>query len=144
MHIQIDTQSRIQLLTAWHQDSKISSCSYTPILYSDDIIIFCRANTQEISSIKTIIDKHCSWSGQHINLHKSNIIRSRNIDQNLRDHISSILHIQMAQDLLNTQDIIYQQGKIRNPISRTSSQLSKPNWKVGKLSCSLRQKKPPS
>jgi hypothetical protein len=48
------------------------------LLFVDDLIIFSSATSGEAALIKTCLDKYSSWSGQTINIQKSNMLFSKN------------------------------------------------------------------
>jgi hypothetical protein len=48
------------------------------LLFADDLVIFTSATSSEASVVKTCLDKYCLWSGQSVNIDKSNILFSRN------------------------------------------------------------------
>ena len=48
------------------------------LLFADDFLIFGKASLLEASSIKSCVDKYCSWSGQIVNASKSSIKFSKN------------------------------------------------------------------
>jgi hypothetical protein len=55
--------------------------SCTPLnylLFVDDQVIFSSATSGEAAIIKTCLDKYSSWSRQTVNIHKSNILFSKN------------------------------------------------------------------
>jgi hypothetical protein len=60
------------------------------LLFADDLLIFGKASLLEASSIKTCLDKYCSWSGQSVNADKSSIRFSKNTNHTTS---SNILHI---------------------------------------------------
>lgn len=49
------------------------------LLYTNDVVIFLRANVSEASTMKQILDQYYLWLGQTINLHKSIIFFSKNV-----------------------------------------------------------------
>ena len=49
------------------------------LLFADAYLLFCKSNQQTCSTLKTIMDKFCSLSGQLVNFHKSVITFSKNI-----------------------------------------------------------------
>jgi hypothetical protein len=54
------------------------SMAINHLLFADDLVIFTSATSSEASMIKTCLDKHSIWSGQSINICKSNILFSKN------------------------------------------------------------------
>jgi hypothetical protein len=54
------------------------SMAINHLLFADDLVIFTSATSFEASMIKTCLDKYSIWSGQSINICKSNILFSKN------------------------------------------------------------------
>ena len=38
--------------------------AFTHVMYADDIILFAKANCQEVKILDDCIEKYCLWSGQ--------------------------------------------------------------------------------
>jgi hypothetical protein len=47
-------------------------------LFADDLLLFGKATLTEAASLRSCLDKYCSWFGQSINASKSSIWFSRN------------------------------------------------------------------
>lgn len=43
------------------------------LIYADDILVMCRANSEKAFALKKCFKKYCDWSGQEINGEKSSI-----------------------------------------------------------------------
>lgn len=48
-----------------------TSPSISYLFFADDILIFCKANTEEITQLKECLHQYCTWTGQRINASKS-------------------------------------------------------------------------
>lgn len=66
----------------------------THLMYADDLVLYCKANTEEAAEAITCLQSYCSWTGQEINWHKSAVHFSRNTPRSTRRAISRILGIQ--------------------------------------------------
>lgn len=60
-----------------------SAPSISHLLFADDIMIFSRANRQEVAVIGEILSKYSRWSGQRISYGKSALYRSENSNPDL-------------------------------------------------------------
>ena len=49
------------------------------LCYVDDIILFCKAKSSELATLKVCLEKYCSWSGQLINKEKSGCFPSKGV-----------------------------------------------------------------
>ena len=61
------------------------------LLFANDLLIFRKATLLEASSIKTCLDKYCSWLGQTFNASKSSIRFSKNTNPTTSTFILNIL-----------------------------------------------------
>jgi hypothetical protein len=52
----------------------------THLLYADDSLLFCKAKPEEALIISNILEKYQLMSGQKVNMHKSEMVFSPNID----------------------------------------------------------------
>ncbi|KAL3839320.1 hypothetical protein ACJIZ3_023911 [Penstemon smallii] len=59
------------------------------LLYADDLVIYCRANHEDVETIFTTLDKFSSWSGQIINHEKSFTHFSRNVDVTFKNDLTA-------------------------------------------------------
>lgn len=65
-------------------------------MYVDDLVIFTRGNMKEAITIQSIQDKYCLWFGEHVNLNKSMIYLSSNLNGEHSHRICLMLKIQKA------------------------------------------------
>ncbi|KAL2252001.1 UNVERIFIED_CONTAM: hypothetical protein Sindi_2322400 [Sesamum indicum] len=61
--------------------------------FADDLLLFCRANTESVRVFKSGLDRFADWSGLRLNVEKSHIIISRSA-QNIREELLSVLGFQ--------------------------------------------------
>jgi len=69
------------------------------ILFADDCLLFCMSNQQTCSTLKAILDKFCSLSGQLVNFHKSVITFSKNITAAQKYTVMGSFNIPQSQSL---------------------------------------------
>jgi hypothetical protein len=63
----------------------------THLFFSDDSLLFCRANKEEVTHLKNIITTYQEASGQLVNVNKSEILFSRHVREDIRDSNHHIL-----------------------------------------------------
>ncbi|KAL2225212.1 UNVERIFIED_CONTAM: hypothetical protein Sindi_3023300 [Sesamum indicum] len=61
--------------------------------FADDLLLFCRANTESARIFKSGLDRFADWSGLCLNVEKSHIIISRSA-QNIREEPLAVLGFQ--------------------------------------------------
>jgi len=66
----------------------------THLLFADDCFLFCKAETRQDCIMKDILTMYEAASGQAISLPKSEIFYSRNVLEDLRNEITSIVGVQ--------------------------------------------------
>jgi len=71
----------------------------THLLFADDAILFCKANIREASILRGILQKYESLSGQMVNLQKSHILFSPNMEESNRVEICNIMGIPEGENL---------------------------------------------
>ena len=75
----------------------VSLCSVGPkvshLFFADDSLLFCRANSQEASSIMEILKQYKEASGQQINREKIQLFFSPNTDPHLQEEIKTLLEV---------------------------------------------------
>ncbi|KAK2637418.1 hypothetical protein Ddye_032210 [Dipteronia dyeriana] len=78
----------------------LKCCRSSPIIshmfFVDDTILFCKASEENSLSIKKILDIYEKGSGVQINLHKSSITFSPNVDVNSKSGIQQLLGVEDA------------------------------------------------
>jgi hypothetical protein len=68
----------------------------THLFFADDSLIFCRANKEETSNLKNIINKYQQASGQLVNFNKSELTFSKRVQQDTKLDIQQILPMPMV------------------------------------------------
>lgn len=63
----------------------------THLLFADDSLLFCKAEANQVQSIRDILTLYESCSGQKINLDKSSIFFSRNTKKEQKEAICEVL-----------------------------------------------------
>jgi hypothetical protein len=61
------------------------------LLFADDLLIIGKAFLLEASSIKSCLDKYCSWYGQTVNASKTSIRFSKNTNPTTSTSVLNIL-----------------------------------------------------
>jgi len=69
------------------------------LLFADDCLIFCKADSTNCSILKTILDEFCNQSGQLINYHKSSLTYSKNATATQRQLVAGIFNITHSESL---------------------------------------------
>ena len=49
------------------------------LLYADDVLLFCGAKTNEVSSLLRCVEKYCVWSSQLVSIDKSDVFVSKGV-----------------------------------------------------------------
>ena len=63
------------------------------LLFVDDCLLFCKANTTICAQLKSLLEKFCDNSGQLINYHKSVLTFSSNASSHQKDIVTGIFNI---------------------------------------------------
>ena len=69
------------------------------LLFADDCLLFCKANSESCSKLKSILDLFCSYSGQLVNFHKSVLTFSRNATNTQKQLVTAIFNIPHRESL---------------------------------------------
>lgn len=73
-------------------------CRTTPpishLLFADDCLLFCKATSEECMKLRNILDNYRESSGQVINVNKTGIFYSKNVEIETRTRLSNILGVQ--------------------------------------------------
>lgn len=63
----------------------------THLMYADDVVIYCRANSNEAAIVRCILQEYCQATGQEINWDKSSIHFSANTTRPLRSYLCNLM-----------------------------------------------------
>ncbi|XP_043719471.1 uncharacterized protein LOC122667252 [Telopea speciosissima] len=107
------------------------------LLFADDIFIFCRANQEDLLSIKAILDLFFDLSGQETNYAKSWMHFSKNVPVATRSFLSSVIGIkEMSRESLYLGTNLFhgksKSRELETLISRMQGKLA--SWKTKSLS----------
>lgn len=69
----------------------------THLMYADDLVIYCKANTLEATEVTNCLQTYCNWTGQEINWGKSSVHFSGNVHRQSKGKILRIMNIQECQ-----------------------------------------------
>jgi len=69
------------------------------LLFADDCLLFCKADTTHCWRIKHILDAFCDLSGQLINYHKSTLTFSKNANTAHRHLVAGIFSVNHSDSL---------------------------------------------
>nr|XP_048336943.1 uncharacterized protein LOC107411956 [Ziziphus jujuba var. spinosa] len=63
------------------------------LLFTDDILLFCRADLREMRELQKCIDQYCCWTGQRVNLAKSGCFFSKNTHSRIKVGIKKLFRM---------------------------------------------------
>ncbi|KAH1040244.1 hypothetical protein J1N35_041987 [Gossypium stocksii] len=69
------------------------------LFFADDLIIFCKADEQHGKILKEILYDFCELLGHKVNLRKTNIFFSKEVEESMVDWHSNLLNFQKVDDL---------------------------------------------
>ena len=111
------------------------------LCYVDDIILFCKAKSSKLATLKVCLEKYCSWSGQLINKEKSGCFPSKRVSPqfinqvryswciNILSYNTTYLGVPLFLSRSRNQDFRYIKEKMDSKLS---------GWKSKNLSWSSR------
>jgi hypothetical protein len=67
-----------------------------PLLFADDSLLFCKANSVEWKRLMTILECYRATSRQKLNLQKTSLFFNRNTDATRRQEIISLSGLQVT------------------------------------------------
>ncbi|XP_048490284.1 uncharacterized protein LOC125492238 [Beta vulgaris subsp. vulgaris] len=107
------------------------------LTFADDTMIFAKASEESCITIKAILDKYCTMSGQLINFHKSAFQCTQNVSDNVSVNFAEILQMEKSFSLSKYLGCPIIDSKVTNATfadlqEKVSSQLTK--WKANSLS----------
>ncbi|XP_060669154.1 uncharacterized protein LOC132800155 [Ziziphus jujuba] len=67
--------------------------SFSHLFFADEILIFCRANREEVREVARCLQNFCDWTRQTVNKAKSGCFFSRNVQGSVKANIKEVLNI---------------------------------------------------
>ncbi|XP_060974305.1 uncharacterized protein LOC133039423 [Cannabis sativa] len=98
------------------------------LMYADDLVVFVKADSNNVETFLDVMNTYCRWSGQQINGRKSKIIFSKYCSRSSREDISAILGFE---------EISEGEKFLRNPLLTNGKRSSDFEFIVEKLSSRL-------
>lgn len=83
------------------------------LFFVDDVLLFSQANKGQMELIAKTIHDFCVVSGMKVNLEKSRMFCSKNVDQNVQQELSTILGISRASNLGKYLGIPLLKGRVK-------------------------------
>ncbi|KAI0492194.1 hypothetical protein KFK09_026461 [Dendrobium nobile] len=71
----------------------------THLLYVDDALIFSHASVELAKTLKTVVEKFCKWTGQKINVSKSQLLFGKVVSYHMRKKIGRILGFKIVKEM---------------------------------------------
>ena len=103
------------------------------LFFADDSLLFCKATSQAVLHLKSLLDTFCHQSGQLINLQKSMIVFSKNTPSLDRQHVKGVLNIPTSSALGKYLGCASFQGRPSSESSRILLIRHIPNFRIGRL-----------
>lgn len=72
----------------------------THLLFADDSLMFCSTKDNNIKELHQILEDYQKASGQRINLDKSELMFSKNVDQNQKNNIQRMLGMPIVDKII--------------------------------------------
>ncbi|KAI0496277.1 hypothetical protein KFK09_022591 [Dendrobium nobile] len=69
------------------------------LLYADDVLLFSKANSEQVKVLKKIIVDYCSWTGLSVNVKKSAIMFGKSVNRAKKKSLSKILNFKVVQEM---------------------------------------------
>ncbi|KAI0524450.1 hypothetical protein KFK09_003820 [Dendrobium nobile] len=69
------------------------------LLYADDALIFSHASIELARKMKTIVKKFCKWTGQRINIGKSQLLFGKIVNHRMRRKIGRLLGFKIVKEM---------------------------------------------
>lgn len=102
------------------------------MLFADDLLLFARANQQEATTIKNIMEQYCSRSGQKVNLGKSALFCSENAQPKVVVDLYDFLQVKRMSQQAKYLGLPMFVGRPRKKPLKTSRQRCYRKWRGGK------------
>ena len=76
-----------------------SGVAFSHLFFANDLILFAKANPKNCAAIREVLDLFYSKSGQSVNVAKSRVYFSPNVDRHSREDFCAILGFQSTPNL---------------------------------------------
>ncbi|XP_056691671.1 uncharacterized protein [Spinacia oleracea] len=67
------------------------------LLFTDDSILFARADERDAQAIRRVLECYSQASGQQINLSKSEVVMSSNLQQSRKEELAALLEVKLVE-----------------------------------------------
>ncbi|XP_028551608.1 uncharacterized protein LOC114579873 [Dendrobium catenatum] len=71
----------------------------THLLYADDVLIFSHASVDLAKNLKNIVEEFCRWTGQRVNVSKSQIMFSKVVRYSMKKKIAKALGFKVVKEI---------------------------------------------
>ncbi|XP_020683725.1 uncharacterized protein LOC110100530 [Dendrobium catenatum] len=71
----------------------------THLLYADDVLIFSNANVELAKNLKNIVEDFCRWTGQKVNVNKSQMIFGKVVKYSIKKKIAKVLGFRFVKEM---------------------------------------------
>ncbi|KAI0510916.1 hypothetical protein KFK09_011527 [Dendrobium nobile] len=71
----------------------------THLLYADDVLIFSNANVELAKKLKNIVEDFCRWTGQKVNINKSQLMFGKAVKYSMKNKIARVLGFKVVKDM---------------------------------------------
>lgn len=109
-----------------------SSPAITHLMFADDVLVFCRANPNEVKEVFECLNSYCKWTGQKVHIAKSGCFFSKNINGKTKASIKKIFGInELSKDSTYLGNPLFT-NKTLTQLLRLLRRWLKPSSKVGR------------
>ncbi|KAI0492143.1 hypothetical protein KFK09_026409 [Dendrobium nobile] len=71
----------------------------THLLYADDVLILSNANVELAKKMKNIVEDFCKWTGQKVNVNKSQLMFGKAVKNSMKKKIARVLGFKVVKDM---------------------------------------------
>ncbi|XP_028553343.1 uncharacterized protein LOC114580329 [Dendrobium catenatum] len=69
------------------------------LMYADDVLIFSQASKWLAKNLKKIVEEFCKWTGQSVNINKSQIIFGKNVNRQVKNKLTKVFGFKVVKEL---------------------------------------------